>query len=202
MKVGLLVECGREGLEVQLCRRIAELLREEADGKLTLDIVPMDDKRNLIEECATASKNLLDDDCDHVVILWDERPAWPEMHEKLCWHEEREKILEELRGAQLEKEPISLVCIEREFESWLLFDHRMIECTLSRPTHPVRVPKQKHPDRMKNPKGAMMKLFQELAGRRYVDREAAREFVECLTDLSHLRHCKTFCRFEEKLVGG
>src|SRR5438046_1506933 len=76
-KVGLLVECGRDGLEVHVCRRICELLVDASGKPPVPDIVPMDNKQILLQECGTVARRLLDDGCDRVVILWDERPAWP-----------------------------------------------------------------------------------------------------------------------------
>ena len=50
-KIGLLVECGRDGLEVVMCRRIGELLSQDRGVEVELDIVPMDNKARLLEDC-------------------------------------------------------------------------------------------------------------------------------------------------------
>jgi hypothetical protein len=73
-RVGILVECGRDGLEVHLCRRICALLRELHKLDLAEQIVPMVNKKLLIEGCATAAAGLLGDGYQRVVVLWDERP--------------------------------------------------------------------------------------------------------------------------------
>jgi hypothetical protein len=200
-KIGLLVECGREGLEIVLCRRIVELLNEEHGINLQLDPTPMVNKKRLIEECGTATADLLSQGCERVLILWDERPAWPTMGDPLCWHNDREQIRAELKKARVPAGKVHLVCIEREFESWLLFDKAMLSCALSRPTRPVTAKPPRNPDRIDNPKSAMMTLFNQHGGRRYVDIEAARRFAECLTSLNRLRRCKTFERFETKILG-
>jgi hypothetical protein len=127
------------------------------------------------------------------------QPAWPEKNESLCWHLERTKILEELQRANVSHRPVYLVCVEREFESWLLFDHHLLSDVLSTPAHPVRVSKQKNPHRMPNPKGQMMTLFGK-HGKRYVDVQYARRFADALDDLRHLLRCATFRRFAEKIV--
>lgn len=75
MKVGILVECGRDGLEDVVVRRICDLLRANAGEPVEIDIVTMDNKENLIRECGPAVAGLLGDGCDRVVILWDERPG-------------------------------------------------------------------------------------------------------------------------------
>jgi hypothetical protein len=200
-RVGILVECGRLGLEAVVCRRLCALLREHTGVNFEDDIVPLDNKRNLIQACGEVTANLFASGCDRVVILWDERPAWPRAGERLCWHNDRQDILASLRQARVADRPIHLVCIEREFESWLLFDHPMLSSVLSTATHPVRVGRQGRPDRMANPKGAMTRLFRQHRGRQYVDIQHATEFARCLQDLTHLRRCVTFCRFAERVTG-
>ena len=54
MKVGILVECGREGLEDVLVRRICDLLSEHTGEPTEIDIVPMDNKELLIRDCGAA----------------------------------------------------------------------------------------------------------------------------------------------------
>jgi hypothetical protein len=60
IKVGMLVECGRDGLEVHVCRRLCHLLGEHFGMQLQPDIVPMDNKLRLLEECGTATRLLFD----------------------------------------------------------------------------------------------------------------------------------------------
>ena len=81
-----------------------------------------------------------------------------------------------------------------------MHDEQLLSRMLSRAAHPVRVRSPKNPDRITNPKGAMIALFAK-HGRRYVDATLGREFAQSLTGLSRLRKCKTFRRFEQKLTG-
>ncbi len=200
-KIGLLVECGRDGLEAIVCRKICQLLDAEYGLQLELDIVPMDNKNNLLAGCGPVVAKLLAQGTERVIILWDERPVWHKTGEALCWHNEREQILTELGKLKVPSTQVHLVCIEREFESWLLFDDKMLEGVLSTQAHPVSVPRQSNPDRHKNPKGAMTTLIRKLSGRVYVDVQYAQRFAKYLTALNRLRKCGTFKRFEERLVG-
>lgn len=200
-KIGLLVECGRDGLEYVVCRKICELLAAEHDLQLELDIVPMDDKRNLIEGCGTVVAKLLAQGNERVIILWDERPAWPKIGEPLCWHNDRKQILAELGKANVPSGQVHLVCIEREFESWLLFDNKMLADMISTDAHKKKVPKQSNPDKHKNPKGAMTTLIRKLSGQVYVDVQYAHRFAKNLTALNRLRKCGTFKRFEVRIIG-
>jgi hypothetical protein len=201
IKVGMLVECGRDGLEVHICRRLCQLLGEPFGIQFHPEIVPMDNKQRLLEECGTVACLLFDNGCERVVILWDERPPWPKMQEPLCWHHERTKILRELQQAGIAHKSVFLVCIEREFKSWLLFDERSLSKVLSTDAHPIRIPTQRYPDRMPNPKGAMTTLFRKYRGKTYVDTLYARSFATCLSDINRFKKCLTFRRFAEKLTG-
>ena len=200
MKIGLLVECGRQGLEAVICPKIVALIEEGWDETIELEIIPMDNKKRLIQECGPVCESLLKDGCDRVVILWDERPAWPVKNEPLCWHNDSRDILAELGKVVPNAGRVYLVCIEREFESWLLFDSRMLKCVMDNPKI-KRVSVPKRPDRIPDPKGAMTTLVKQLTGRRYIDVDYAPRFVKCLTDLKRLRKCGTFRRFEAKITG-
>jgi hypothetical protein len=199
-RVGILVECGREGLEVHFCRRICHFLREQHGARIAEEIVPMDNKRRLLEEGATAAGALLDGGCDRVVILWDEEPSWPERREPLCWHREREHLLASLRAQGLNPAVVHLVCIARAFESWLMFDGTLLSRFLSRPAHPIRVRPPANPHRLRNPKGVLMGIFRQHR-QRYIDVAVARPLAATLDDLTRLRRCETFRRFAEKVMG-
>ena len=54
------------------------LLERAVDGNThgKKQIVPMDNKKRLLEECATTAAGLLGAGCEQVVVRWDEEPAW------------------------------------------------------------------------------------------------------------------------------
>jgi hypothetical protein len=106
-----------------------------------------------------------------------------------------------LRQARVADRPVHLVCIEREFESWLLFDHQMLSEVLSTSAHPARVSPQRNPHRSEDPKATMRRLFSQHRGWRYVDVQHARDFARCLRNLNSLRRCATFRRFAERVTG-
>lgn len=84
-RVAILVECGPDGLEVHVCGRICALLQQMTGIVIEHTIVPMTNKLALLEGCGLATRNLFDRGCERVVILWDERPAWPDQNEHVCW---------------------------------------------------------------------------------------------------------------------
>jgi len=199
-KVGILLECGREGLDFHLCRRICALLREQHKADFVEELVPMDNKERLLEECATVAALQLRTGCDRVVILWDEEPAYPDKHKPLCWSHERQRILNSLAGANVQPTSVHLVCIERAIETWLLHDDRLLSAILTRPTHPKKVKLPANPHRISNVKGAMIRLFRQ-HGHTYVDVTWASRLAANLEDLKKLRRCKTFRRFAERVSG-
>src|SRR5437763_15963953 len=87
-KIGFLVECGPEGLEVRMVPKICQLIAQRHQIKIEPEIVPMSNKENLLEQCGGAVAALRQEGCERVVILWDERPAWRSEHEELCWFNE------------------------------------------------------------------------------------------------------------------
>jgi hypothetical protein len=183
-----------------MCRRICFLLREEHGAVFEETIVPMDNKRRLLEGCATVTGNLVQEGCARVVILWDEEPAWPKKGEPLCWHHEREQVLGSLHGAGVASESVHLVCIERAFESWLMHDEGLLSRLLSRPTHRARVKTPANPHRLNNAKGVLMRIFKKHGGA-YRDVVVARQLAENLESLNRLLRCATFRRFAEKVSG-
>ncbi len=97
-------------------------------------------------------------------------------------------ILAALHALGLARQRVSPVCIEREIESWLLFDERMLTAVLwPKPEHRRRVKSPRNPDRLENPKGVMMRLFRQHGGKRYVDSQYVRRLAACLEDLTRLR---------------
>ena len=76
-RVGILVECGPDGLEVHVCGRICELLQRRTGIVTEHTIVPMTNKLGLLEGCGPVTRSLFDRGCERVVILWDERPPGP-----------------------------------------------------------------------------------------------------------------------------
>ncbi|BAZ16419.1 hypothetical protein NIES4071_82950 [Calothrix sp. NIES-4071] len=167
---------------------------------IEISSVTLDNKPNLVSECGIAAAQLLKDGCERILIVWDLYPAWREKKESPCRKEDRVAILESLAQAGVTSSQVYLVCIEEELEAWLLADGRAISSVLSKPTHPVKIKDTKNPERVRNPKKTLNKMFQENIGRPYVDRQHAKMIVEKLEDLNKLNRCPTFARFAEKLT--
>ena len=200
MKIGFILECGPQGAEVKVIPHLARSI----DPTLTIvDPVPMDDKGKLKRDCGRWVKALLLSGCDRVLIVWDLLPDWGEYEGRGCRHEDKEQIAASLRnaGLRLNDNRVSLVCIEKMLEAWIIADERAVSAFLSSPEHDIPVKRCKCPDRIRDPKAALISLFKKTGSpvRRYIDYEHAIRIARLMPDMNRLRRTDSFRRFEAKL---
>lgn len=148
MKIGLVLECAKNGPDQQVCEYLIEQLRP--DTKVVS--VTLTEKNNLIARCGDAAAALLlQETCQRVVIVWDLYPPWrlenPRSEEQ-CRHHERAGILRSLKEAGVTSRSVHLVCISEELEAWLIADNRAIERAISRLTNRrrPRIREEKNPE--------------------------------------------------------
>ncbi len=198
MTIGFIFECGPQGADKQVC----EYLVGEMFPGITCQSITLDNKPNLLANAPTAARSLLADGCERVLIIWDLRPAWPDKAGKACRAAERQALLDALAKEGLQAAPVYLVCVEQEFESWLMADEAKLSAFLSTPTHEYKVPRVRRPDREKNPKSLVMKHFQMALGRNYEDRVHAIKVMRTNPppNWAKLRRSDSFARFEAKLA--
>jgi hypothetical protein len=195
--VGMVFECGPQGADKQVCEYLARHIRPDVQVKSRT----LDDKANLLRDAGKVAAQLLKDGCACVLVVWDLRPAWPDKKLKPCRHDERQALLTRLAQAGVPATaPVWLVCVEQELESWLLANERAISALLSSPAHAYVVPKVRLPDRMAQPKAAMVEHFKSAKGWRYDDKvDAVRVLQAAQIDLSRLCRSVSFARFQAKL---
>jgi hypothetical protein len=201
MKIGFIFECGPDGPDVQVCRHLVHKLDS------TIQFIPstLDNKKKLIEDCGPVARALLSE-CEKVIIVWDLYPAWREKGIKPCRHEDREAIFQSLQAENIDLDKVFLVCISEELEAWLLADHRAVKAMLQPLKHPHvvgRISGFPNPDRTKNPKKRLTKIFtQELgSGRRYVDYRHAIMIAREISNFNNIRRSDSFKRFALKVAG-
>jgi hypothetical protein len=197
MKIGGVFECGLQGADVQVMQVLVKKIGDEIGKKIDLDVVTLNVKPTLIHNCGEATAKLLAGGCEKVFIFWDLYPAWRTGNP--CLHEDRIAILESLKNAGVDLNKVKLVCIEEELETWLIADGRTLSAVLSRPTHKVKIKDVKHPDRKKNPKGYLSKIFKEHTGRLYSDMTDARKIADLIDDLKKLKKIESFNRLFDTL---
>ncbi len=195
--IGLIYECGPQGADKQVC----EYLIEKIKPGVKISSRTLDNKENLLSAAGKVAAQLLQDGCSCVLIVWDLRPAWPDMKNKPCRHAERKTLMTTLAEAGVSPDaPVFLICIEQELESWLLANERAIAALLSTPAHPYRMSRVRRPDDVPMPKAVLIKHFKDARGRRYDDKVDAILILKAVEiDLRRLRRSISFSRFETKL---
>ena len=201
MKVGFIFECGPQGPDVQVCHHLVHKLDP------TIEFIPstLDNKKNLVEDCGAVAKALLKE-CEKVIVVWDLYPSWREKGMKPCRHEDRQAIFQSLQAENVDLDKVFLVCIKEELEAWLLADYRAVTAMLQplKHPHPVgRISKFSKPDRIRNPKKRLTKIFNQELGprRRYVDYRHAILIAKEIPDFNKIRRSESFKRFALKLAG-
>jgi len=198
MSIGFIFECGPQGADKQVCEYLASQLQP---GRKLVSRT-MDNKLKLLDGAASVAKTLLAEGCQKVLVVWDLRPAWPDKKDKPCRAQERQAMLDALGKEGLQGAPVYLVCVEQEFESWLMADEAKLSAFLSTPTHEYKVPRVKRPDREKNPKSLVIKHFQMALGKKYEDRVHAIKVMRTNPppNWARLRRSESFARFEATLA--
>jgi len=198
MKLGLIVESGPQGAEVQ----VLPYLAEQIVPGVKVSPVTFRNKPDMIANCGPAVVNLLNDGCDKVLIIWDLYPAWRESGCRPDCVEDCQAIRQSLRTANVADDGrVVLICIREELEAWLVADGRALSAALSRPTHRVRVRDTKNPDTANNPKTRLRRIFRQHGHGDYSDRTHAIRIVRALPDHNRIRRSQSFQRFSSKLQG-
>ena len=196
--IGMVFECGPQGADKLVCEYLAQQIRPG----LLVRSRTLDSKVNLLRDAGKVAAQLLKDGCACVLVIWDLRPAWPDTHRKPCRAAERAQLLDTLAKQGLQGAPVYLVCVEQEFESWIVADEAKLSAFLSTAAHPYSVPRVRRPDREKNPKSLVMKHFATARGLRYEDRVHAIKVMRTAPppNWPRLRRSDSFARFEAKLT--
>lgn len=196
MRIGMILECGPQGADVEVHHALAKKL----DPTISISTVTLDNKPNLVAECGKSASQLLSiDRCDRVLIIWDLYPAW-ERQARPCRCEDREDILASLNRANIDLARVHLVCITQELETWLLADGRALSAFLSTPEHRVRVSHPRLPEQINKPKRALSRIFRQHGKDSYYDLFHASKIVAKLPDLTRIRRISSFQRFQQKIT--
>lgn len=195
--IGFVFECGPQGADKLVCQQLATYVT----GQVQFKSRTLDNKPNLLADAGPVARQLLDDGCCCVLIVWDLRPSWPDKKDRPCRKNERDAVRKSLDDAGVPLHaPVYLICVEQELESWILADHDALAAYLSTPAHPYAVPRTRRPDNEKNPKSKVISHFKNARGWTYDDKVHAPKILKAeRVSLSRLRVSASFSRFEEKL---
>jgi uncharacterized protein DUF4276 len=198
-RVGFIFECGREGPDYKVHSYFLNRLND------AIEILPrfLDNTENLLTLCGDVAAELLNE-CSRVVIMWDLEPAWEKQKRpRRC--EDRARALKSLKDARVPTSKITLICVERELECWLMADKRALAKVIGKFKHPHpigQMPDYTRPDQqIDRPKTALISLFQRELGRtnKYIDRNHALILAQAIPDWSKLKRSDSFRRFAERV---
>jgi len=190
----MIFECGPQGADKKVCEYFARQI--QSDIKITS--LTLDNKPNLIANCGNAAAQLIKQGCDRILIIWDLYPAWKEKGQKPCRKEDRLKILNSLKNAEVTSPNVYLICIDPELEEWFLYDLAALSSILSTPSHPAN---RITPNGGTNPKKALTKIFKENTGRPYNDLIHAEAIAKKISKFDKIsKKCSSFARFIQKIT--
>jgi len=202
MKVGLVLECQKDGPDEKVLRHLFSKFAPDID----VSVATMSDKPKLLNGCGMAVKNLLAEGCAHVVIVWDLYPAdWGDALQQSdrtpCLHQDRERVFQSLRSAGVDESRVALVAITYMLETWLLADKQAIARFLSvqvgREITAQQVGKV-NPATEKSPKDALSKAFERHNRPHYRDNVHALKIAQQIVSLRSLQKRPDFDRFWQK----
>jgi hypothetical protein len=161
------------------------------------------EKQNLINDCGNTAKNLLVD-CEHVFICWDLYPAWQPKPARPCLKNDRDRIDASLKNAGVPSEAVSLICISRELEAWLIADGAAMIGAFWKPQRgaPPSISHENRPDNHIDPKKHLRRKFKTLGlGSKPHDYNAYYHAAKLAdkASLERVAKSQSFCRLVCKL---
>lgn len=194
MKLGFVFECWIDGPDYKVLKHLVNWIRPDCE----FEPVTLGDKGVLLEQCADSVDLLLKTGCDKVFIVWDLMPKYANCD---CIVEERNLIRQQLIDKNVPLDNVEFIGIVHELESWLIADVSAIERVLSSPTHSVEIDNIRHPDRERNPKKKLRRLFNQHRGTDYSDLDSAIRIIRQVERPRDMRQSVSFRRFYLKLTG-
>ena len=132
MKIGLVLEGMRDGPDQKV---LEPLVKKLVPAPIEVTSRTLGNKQKLLKGCGAEAAELLSDEYDRVLIVWDLWPAWDT--KSPCRKEDRDEALASLREASVNLRKVRLLCIEQMLESWLLADARALETLVTEWMHPL-----------------------------------------------------------------
>ncbi len=195
MKYGFIFECHLDGPDFKVVKHIVE---NWVNQKIQFEPVTLGDKGSLLEQCTDSVEMLLRTKCDKVFIVWDLMPKYANCN---CIVEERNLIRQQLIDKNIPLVNVEFIGIVHELESWLIANVSAIERVLSTVAHPINIANIRYPDRDRNPKGKLRKIFLQERGFDYNDLDYALRIIQNVQRPKDLKRSVSFKRFYLKLTG-
>ena len=194
MKLGLILESPKDGTD----HKVYGLVIERLCPDMSIEAVGFRNKRDMIAGCGVATKLLLESDmCDRVAIIWDLIPPWDDKPSCRC--RDREKIIANLRNANVNFSKVKLICIEPELEGWIIVEKNALQAYRNerQPTHQRRF----DPPKIYKTNRKCKPIIERYLGK-YNDITEAKLIVEKITNFDRVaRKHESFRRFKEFMEG-
>lgn len=192
MKLGLILECPRQGTDHQ----VYEYVIKKLCPAIEVVVVPSGstNKPGMIAKCGEVAKTLIANEaCDKVAILWDLIPAWGG---KACRKVDVEAITNNLNAANVDLTKIKLICIEPELEGWLVVEGTALTNYKTGICHPH--PVKKFPGvKLSAKSNAGKKTISKYLERRYNDIADAIRITKNIDDFDKIaRKNESFARLK------
>lgn len=194
MKIGLIVECTRDGPDQQVYSAWIKRLLPDAQ----LEPSCAGSKKILVAEAGERAAALFGEGCERVLIFWDLWPTW-KSGAKPDAATDVAAIEASLRAAGLNEPCVFLICIVRMIETLLIADANAVRGALGRHA-PFGLRSQRRPRTIADPKAYLTRLFREARRGPYTDYVHARKIAEGM-DFDRLRPaCPEFAQLEQSLT--
>lgn len=194
MKYGFVFECCLDGPDYKVIKHLVKKILPDCD----FQSATLGNKVKVLDECADSVDLFISTGCNKVFIVWDLKPKFTDCE---CIVQERDLIRQKLINRNIPLGNVEFIGIVYELESWLLADITAVEGVLSTREHPVKLDTIHYPDRDRNPKGKLKRIFLAHRHYEYNDLDHAYRIIKNVEDVKKLGRSGTFSRFYLKLTG-
>ena len=195
MKIGLILECATDGPDWQVYSLwVKRLLGNDVQVEQSSAV----NKKQLVQQAGSRTRNLLAEGCEKVFIIWDLWPAWgpakPSMDADVV------AIEASLRQAGVTDPCVYLLCVNRMLETLLLVDGRALNAVLGIPAGRKTPGNRNNPYTERDPKAYLGRWFREARRGEYLAYVHAKQIAQH-ADFARLRHRTTeFPKLEQAVA--
>lgn len=195
MKIGLIVDCATDGPDWQVYSLwVNQLLGDDVQVEQSSAV----NKKQLVQQAGVRAKNLFDEGCEKVFIIWDLWPSWGQG--KPSQAADEGAIEHSLRQAGVTNPCVYLICVNRMLETLLLVDGNALNAVLNIAKQKPKPGNTNMPYTKPDPKAYLSKWFHEAKKGPYNDYVHAKLIAQSISfDRLRLR-TQEFPRFEQSLT--
>jgi hypothetical protein len=181
MKLGLILECSKQGTDHQ----VYEYVIKQICPAIDIVVIPSgaSNKPGMISKCGEIAQTLIQaEHCNKVAILWDLIPTWGGT---ACRKDDVDAITNNLSAANVDLNKIKLICIEPELEGWLIVEGTALTKYKTDICHPH--PIKKFPGtKLSSKSNASKKTINKYLERKYNDISEAIRITKNIDDFNKI----------------